>query len=92
MGISDAARARSDAAARSVTPASSPLEALARRRAGNGYGIWTADGKFLKFDAPGSEKALAMLQASEKKDHLRVDVEGTIEGETLKVASIAWAK
>ena len=60
--------------------------------AGSGYGIWTADGKLLKFDAPGSEKALALLNASDRKDHLRVDVKGTLEGEALKVESIEFAK
>ena len=57
-----------------------------------GYGVWTADGKYLKFDAAGSEKALALLNASDRKDHLRVDVTGTLDGEALKVESIDFAK
>ena len=57
--------------------------------AGNGYGIWTADGKYLKFDAAGNEKAKALLEASDKKDHLRVDVSGKLEGDALVVTSIA---
>jgi hypothetical protein len=60
--------------------------------AGNGYGVWTADGKYLKFDAAGSEKALALLKATEQVDHLRVDVTGTLDGETLKVETIALTK
>jgi hypothetical protein len=59
--------------------------------AGSGFGIWTADGKYLKFDAAGSEKALALLKASEQTDHLRVDVTGELAGETLNVATIAMA-
>ena len=66
--------------------------ACALKCAGSGYGIWTADGKYLKFDAAGSEKAKALLEASDRKDHLRVDVSGEVEGETLKVATIDWTK
>ena len=54
-----------------------------------GYGVITADGKFLRFDAAGTEKALAALQASEKKDHLRATVTGTLDGEVISVSSIA---
>jgi hypothetical protein len=60
--------------------------------ADNGYGVLAADGKFVKLDAAGNEKALALLKASEKKDHLRVDVTGEVDGETLKVATIDWTK
>ena len=60
--------------------------------AGNGYGVYTADGKYLKFDAAGSEKALALLKATEQADHLRVDVTGKLEGETIQVESIALTK
>ena len=59
---------------------------------GSGYGIWTADGKYLKFDAAGNEKAKALLEASDKKDHLRVDVSGKLEGDALVVSSIALTK
>ncbi len=55
----------------------------------SGYGIWTVEGKYLKFDAAGSEKALALLKGSEQKDHLRVDLTGVLDGETLQVESIA---
>jgi hypothetical protein len=54
----------------------------------SGYGIITADGKFLKFDANGSAKAAEALKASKKTDHLRANVTGDVEGDTLKVASI----
>lgn len=55
---------------------------------GAGYGILTSDGTFLKFDSEGTSKALAALQASEKADHIRVNVKGTRSGDTLKVESI----
>jgi hypothetical protein len=54
----------------------------------SGYGILTADGKFLKFDASGSQKALAELKASTKKDHLRATVTGELEGDTIKVETV----
>ena len=54
----------------------------------SGFGILTADKKFLKFDADGNAKVLAELKASDKKDHLRVNVSGDVQGDTLKVTSI----
>lgn len=56
--------------------------------AASGYGIITKDQKFLKFDADGNAKITEALKASSKKDHLRVDVSGDVENDTLKVASI----
>ncbi|MFN7976391.1 MAG: hypothetical protein U0166_29340 [Acidobacteriota bacterium] len=53
-----------------------------------GYGVLTAEGAYLKFDAAGNEKALAALKATKKTDHLRVTVEGTKEGDTIKVTSL----
>jgi hypothetical protein len=44
--------------------------------------------QFLKFDAEGNKKVVEALKASEKKDHLRVDVSGEAQGDTLKVTSI----
>ena len=56
--------------------------------AASGYGIVTSDQKFLKFDADGNAKIKEALQASDKKDHLRVDVSGDVENDILKVKSI----
>ena len=56
--------------------------------ADGGYGLLTADGEFLAFDAAGNEKAVAALNATTKTDHLRATVEGAREGETIKVESI----
>jgi hypothetical protein len=53
----------------------------------SGYGV-LVDGKYYKFDAAGSDQALAALKASSKKDHLRVDVSGELDGDTLTVASL----
>lgn len=54
----------------------------------SGFGILTTDKKFIKFDAEGNAKIIKALKNSEKKDHLRADVEGDLEGDTLKVKSI----
>ena len=52
------------------------------------FGIVTKDQQFLKFDAAGNTKIVEALKASDKKDHLRVDVKGDVQGDTLKVTSI----
>jgi len=56
----------------------------------DGYGILTADGKFLKFDAAGNEKAVAALKDTKKTDHLRATVEGTLDGDQIKVTSFQF--
>ena len=53
-----------------------------------GYGILTAEGKFLKFDSAGNEKAAKALEATSKTDHLRATVEGTVSGDEITVASV----
>lgn len=55
---------------------------------GGGFGIVTPDQKFLKFDSAGSKQVLEQIKASNKEDHLRVDVTGDVEGDTLKVKSV----
>jgi hypothetical protein len=54
----------------------------------SGYGIITKDHKYLKFDSAGDSKIAEALKASDKKDHLRVDVTGDVNGDTLQVTSI----
>jgi hypothetical protein len=54
----------------------------------SGYGVFTYENKFLKFDEAGSRKALAMLRASKKEDDLKVEVTGEIQGDVIKVASL----
>src|SRR5215468_10581270 len=56
--------------------------------AGSGFGIVTEDQKFLKFDAEGNAKITEALKSSDKKDHLRVNVDGDVQGDTLKVKSV----
>jgi hypothetical protein len=54
----------------------------------SGYGIMTADGKFLKLDEAGNSKALAALKASSKETDLKATVTGSVDGDTLKVDSL----
>lgn len=60
----------------------------AEKCAGSGFGVILADGTFLKLDKAGSEKALAALKATEKKDHLRATVTGERAGDTITVKTI----
>ena len=57
--------------------------------AGGGYGLLTADGTYLKFDAAGNDKTVAALKATKKTDHLRATVVGERDGDTIKVASVS---
>ena len=66
----------------------SHTRACALKCEASGYGIITSDKKFVKFDAAGNKEMVAALKSSDKKDHLRVDVTGDVEGDTLKVKSI----
>ena len=54
----------------------------------SGYGVFTADNKYLVFDPAGNEQASAASKTSNKKDNLRVEVSGEIDGDTIKVASL----
>lgn len=54
----------------------------------SGYGIYTQDGRFLKFDSAGNAKMLDLLKSSSKQDHIRLDVTGDVQGDTIKVQSL----
>jgi hypothetical protein len=54
----------------------------------SGFGILDKDGHYLKFDAQGNAEALKLLQSTAKKDHLRVNVIGTKEGDITHVQSL----
>ena len=53
-----------------------------------GYGVFTADNKFLMLDAAGNAKAVAALKSTKKIDNLQVTVEGDVQGDTIKVSSL----
>ncbi len=55
----------------------------------SGFGVFTYDDlKFLRFDAAGNAKALALIQASKKQDDFRIEVTGELQGDTLKVSAL----
>ena len=55
----------------------------------SGYGVFAHDDQeFFSFDAAGNRKALALIRAAKKEDDFRVEVTGTVDGDTMKVASI----
>lgn len=54
----------------------------------SGFGLVTADGKFLKFDEDGNAKALEAIKATDKEKDLKAKVTGEMDNDTLKVESI----
>ena len=54
----------------------------------SGYGVYTQDNKFLKFDEAGNRKALAAIKASTKLDDFEVEVTGEVKGDSIKVVSL----
>jgi hypothetical protein len=60
--------------------------------ADDGFGIIASDGKYLKFDEAGDQKALALFKETDKKDSIRVDVTGELDGDSLKVSSISFTQ
>jgi hypothetical protein len=66
----------------------SHTRACALKCEASGFGIVTGDKQFLKFDAQGNKLVTEALKASDKKDHLRVDVSGEVKGDKLQVTSL----
>ena len=56
----------------------------------SGYALF-ANGKFYKLDAKGSDQAMELLKKTKSEKGLAVQVEGTVEGDTLTVTSISEA-
>jgi len=54
----------------------------------SGLGLMTSDGKYYKFDAAGSEKALAALKESSRDVDIKASVTGKLEGETITLEKI----
>ena len=57
----------------------------------SGYGLVTADGKFLKFDETGNSKALDAIKRTSKDKDLKATVTGSIDRGVIRVESIAIA-
>jgi hypothetical protein len=56
--------------------------------ADSGFAIITTGDKVIKLDKAGNEKMAAALKASKAVDHVRVDVSGEQDGDTLKVTAL----
>jgi hypothetical protein len=54
----------------------------------SGFGLVTAEGKFIKFDESGNAKAQEALKGTTKEQDLMVKVTGTLDGETIQVESL----
>jgi len=54
----------------------------------SGYGVVTADGRFVKLDEAGNAKALAALKASKKEKDLKAKVTGEVSGDSIKVDTL----
>jgi hypothetical protein len=54
----------------------------------SGYGVFTADGKFLKFDEDGDRFAVKMLGFSSSKDNIKVTVDGEVKGDSIAVKAL----
>ncbi len=54
----------------------------------SGYALVTDAGKVIKLDAAGNEQAVKALEATEKKDNIRVRITGEESEGTLRVASL----
>jgi hypothetical protein len=56
----------------------------------SGFGVMTADGKFIAFDAAGNKKAVEAIKANKKDQDYRITVTGDQQGDTMKVASLKF--
>lgn len=54
----------------------------------SGYGLVTADGKYIRFNETGNSKALAALEQSDKQDDLAVKVVGELKAGVIHVESL----
>ncbi len=54
----------------------------------SGYGIVLESGKFLKFDASGSARALKLLKAMTKETDLKATVTGTLKRDVIQVETL----
>ena len=55
----------------------------------SGFGVVTADGKFIKFDETGNSRTLALLKATSKEKDLKVKVNGSLDQDTIHVETVA---
>jgi len=56
----------------------------------SGFGLVTADGKFLKFDGSGNARTLTALRKLGREKDLKAKVTGSVTGEVVKVEGIEF--
>jgi hypothetical protein len=56
----------------------------------SGFGVVTAEGKFLKFDEAGNARTLSVLKKMTKDKDLKAKVTGTLDGDVIKVQAIEF--
>jgi hypothetical protein len=66
--------------------------ALMPNCAKSGYAVYTSDGKLYKFDEAGNKSTADLLKDTETKSGMMVVVEGTLEGDTIKVTNLSEVK
>ena len=54
----------------------------------SGYAVFTADGKLYKLDKAGNEQVEALLKDTKTKEGVQVQVEGTLEGDTINATKV----
>jgi hypothetical protein len=57
-----------------------------------GYGVYTADNKYIAFDSAGNAMAMKALQESKKVDDMKVTVSGDLQGDTIKLTDLKLAE
>src|SRR5690242_1117113 len=56
----------------------------------SGFGVVTAEGKFLKFDEAGNARTLSTLKKMTKDKDLKAKITGTLDGDLIKVQTIEF--
>ncbi len=72
-------------------PDNHPTACLKKCAKGGALGIITSEGKWLKLDQAGNKQAVAAIDKTDKKDHIRVNVTGDQKGDVIHVASLQLA-
>jgi putative cofactor-binding repeat protein len=54
----------------------------------SGYAVYASDNKLYKLDDKGNESALELLKTTKTKNGVKVSVEGTLDGDTIKVTKL----
>lgn len=54
----------------------------------SGFGVVTEDGRFIKFDDDGNGMATRFLEATSRKDNVKVVVNGKIDNDVIEVVAI----